>query len=70
MYWAPNAVHTPMHAKEEHLDKFKDHKRQKLAAMTWSLDENIGKIIDKLKEKGVYENTLIFFLSDNGGADK
>lgn len=68
MYWAPNAVHTPMHAKEEHLVKYKNHERQKLAAMTWSLDENIGKIIDKLKEKGIYENTLIFFLSDNGGA--
>ncbi|WP_319268462.1 sulfatase-like hydrolase/transferase [uncultured Draconibacterium sp.] len=68
MYWAPNAVHTPMHAKRDHLEKYTGHKRQKLAAMTWSLDENIGKITDKLKEKGIYDNTLIFFLSDNGGA--
>ncbi|PHN08584.1 sulfatase family protein [Flavilitoribacter nigricans] len=68
MYLAFNAVHTPMHAKEEHLEKYRDHPRQKLAAMTWSMDENIGKVIDKLKSEGLYENTLIFFLSDNGGA--
>lgn len=68
MYLAFNAVHTPMHAKEAHLEKYKDHPRRKLAAMTWSMDENIGKVIDKLKAEGLYENTLIFFLSDNGGA--
>jgi len=68
MYLAYNAPHTPMHAKEEHLEKYKDHPRRKLAAMTWSLDENIGKLIDKLKETNQLENTLIFFLSDNGGS--
>ena len=30
------------------------------------MDENIGRVVDKLKEKGVYENTLILFVSDNG----
>lgn len=68
MYLAYNAVHTPMEAKEEHLEKFKDHPRQKLAAMTWSLDENIGKLMAALKEQGNYDNTLIYFLSDNGGS--
>jgi len=68
MYLAYNAVHTPMEAKEEDLSKYKNHPRQKLAAMTWSLDENIGKLRNKLKELGLIENTLIFFLSDNGGA--
>lgn len=63
-----NAVHTPMHAKKEHLEKYKDHPRRELAAMTWSLDENIGKVIDKLEQEGLMNNTLIFFLSDNGGA--
>lgn len=37
------------------------------AAMVKSLDENIGKVIEKLREKGLYENTLIVFTSDNGG---
>ncbi len=68
MYLAYNAVHTPMDAKEEDLEKFKDHPRQKLAAMTWSLDENIGKLRSKLKDLGKLDNTLIYFLSDNGGA--
>ncbi len=68
MYLAFNAVHTPMHAKEKDLAKYAGHPRQELAAMTWSLDENVGKVIDKLKLEGLYENSLIFFLSDNGGA--
>ncbi|WP_052143734.1 sulfatase-like hydrolase/transferase [Wocania ichthyoenteri] len=68
MYLAYNAPHTPMHAKEVHLEKYKDHPRKKLAAMTWSLDENIGKLVDKLEETDQLENTLIFFLSDNGGS--
>ena len=68
MYLAFNAVHNPLEAKEEDLEKFKGHPRQMLAAMTWSLDENVGKVINKLKEKGMLENTLIYFLSDNGGA--
>ena len=68
MYLAYNAPHTPMHAKKEHLEKYKNHPRKKLAAMMWSLDENIGKLINKLKATNQLENTLIFFLSDNGGS--
>ena len=37
------------------------------AAMIDSVDQNVGKIITTLKELGVYENTLILFLQDNGG---
>lgn len=68
MYISYNAVHTPMHAKDEYLEKYKDHPRQELAAMTWSLDENIGKLRSKLDQLNLQDNTLIFFLSDNGGA--
>ncbi|MDY3070289.1 MAG: sulfatase-like hydrolase/transferase [Parabacteroides sp.] len=68
MYLAFNAVHTPMEAADEDMKLFEGHKRQKLAAMTWAVDRGIGKVIDKLKENGIYDNTLIFFLSDNGGA--
>ncbi|MFH4969444.1 sulfatase-like hydrolase/transferase [Gaetbulibacter sp. M240] len=68
MYLAYNAVHTPMEAKKVDLEKFKDHPRQTLAAMTWSLDENIGKLYNKLKDLKLLDNTLIYFLSDNGGA--
>jgi arylsulfatase A-like enzyme len=68
IYWAPNAVHTPMEAKAEDMALFKDHPRKMLAAMTWALDRAIGNIIQKLEKEGLLENTLIFFLSDNGGA--
>jgi len=68
IYWAPNAVHTPMEATTEDLALFENHPRQKLAAMTWALDRAVGHIVDKLENEGLLENTLIFFLSDNGGA--
>ena len=68
MYLAYNAVHTPMEAKKEDLEKYKNHPRQYLAAMTWSLDENVGKLQNKLEELGIADNTIIYFLSDNGGA--
>ncbi len=42
-------------------------KMEAYAAQVYSLDENIGRIVSKLEELGVAENTLIFFLQDNGG---
>ena len=68
MYWAPNAVHTPLEATDEDLAMFEGHPRQLLAAMTWALDRAVGSIINKLETEGLLDNTLIFFLSDNGGA--
>ena len=68
MYLSFNAVHTPMQAKKEDLERFEGHQRKLLAAMTWSLDQNIGKVMKKLEEEKLLENTLVFFLSDNGGA--
>ena len=68
LYLSYNAVHTPMQATEEDMARFKGHPRQKLAAMTWALDRGIGRIVESLKANGQWDNTLIFFLSDNGGA--
>jgi arylsulfatase A-like enzyme len=47
---------------------FDGHPRQKLAAMTWALDRAVGNIVAKLEKEGLLANTLLFFLSDNGGA--
>lgn len=47
MYLAFNAVHTAIEAKEQDLIRFEDHSRQMVAAMTWSLDENVGKVMRK-----------------------
>ncbi len=67
IYLAYNAVHTPMEAPEADLQKFVGHPRQMLAAMTWALDRSIGNVLDELKKENLLDNTLIFFLSDNGG---
>ncbi|AWW31598.1 hypothetical protein DN752_16525 [Echinicola strongylocentroti] len=73
LYMAYNAVHSPLEAKPEHVEMFKgtfpgDPKRDILAAMTYSLDENIGKVFDQLDTMGELENTIIFFINDNGGS--
>lgn len=70
LYLAYNAPHAPIQATPEYLAKtdfIEDGDRSTYAAMVVGMDEGIGKIVKTLKEKGIYENTLIFFLSDNGG---
>ena len=70
LYLAFNAVHTPMHATDERLAKFAglpDKGRQTYAAMMFAMDENIGRVRKKLAETGQEENTLVIFISDNGG---
>lgn len=71
VYVSFNAPHTPMQAKPEILAKFKKQfsteGRALNAAMTYSLDENVGRIINKLKELNLLDNTLIVFTNDNGG---
>lgn len=63
--------HAPMEAKPEHLKRFEhvvDLQRRALLAMLASLDENVGRLLEALRSAGIEENTLVFFLSDNGGA--
>ncbi|HEX4946395.1 MAG TPA: sulfatase-like hydrolase/transferase [Blastocatellia bacterium] len=70
LYLPFNADHTPMHAKEQYLEKFahiKDPLRQKFAAMHSAMDDNIGRVLATLGKHRLEENTLIFFVSDNGG---
>lgn len=43
------------------------HRMAVYAAMVDRLDQNIGRIVSKLKERGILDNTLILFMSDNGG---
>jgi arylsulfatase A-like enzyme len=67
MYLSYNAVHAPFEAKKEDLKKFKEHPRQMLAAMTWNVDENIGRLTNKMKSLGLLQNSIVYFLVDNGG---
>ncbi len=69
-YVSFNAVHTPMEVREEDLNNVSSNlkgKRKTLAAMTIALDRACGHIIDKIKELGLIDNTLIVFANDNGG---
>lgn len=69
-YLAFNAVHTPMNAREDKLKKFSniaDEMRRTHAAMVSSLDDAVGRVLAAVREVGAEKNTLIFFLSDNGG---
>ncbi len=71
IYLAYNAVHTPVDAKKEYWDKFSsiaDSGRRSYAALMASLDDNVGRLRQTLKENELDENTLILFLNDNGGA--
>lgn len=69
LHFAPNAVHSPLQAKREHLDQVAHIESEPLriyAAMVLSLDENIGRILDALDRTGVADNTFVVFASDNG----
>jgi arylsulfatase A-like enzyme len=65
-----NAPHAPMQAIEEDLaiyDHIADTKRRTYAAMVHRLDVNVGKIIRAIHDAGIENNTIIAFISDNGG---
>ena len=67
------SVHTPIQSKPGYQKKYnnknsnKYHNRADYAGMIQSLDENVGKILDKINVLNLSENTLIIFTSDNGG---
>ncbi|WP_242134548.1 sulfatase [Aestuariivivens marinum] len=66
-------VHTPLQGKEALVKKYKaklkgdDRFNAKYGAMVESMDENVGKLLNKLDELGISDNTLVIFSSDNGG---
>lgn len=64
-----NAPHTPMVAKPDKLAKYShlSGTRRVLAAMMDSMDEGIGKVVEEIRATGQAENTMVWFLSDNGG---
>ena len=67
------SVHTPIQSKSEYEKKYRNkesneyHNREDYAGMIQSLDENIGKILEKIDKLNLSKNTLIIFTSDNGG---
>lgn len=73
LYLAYNAPHAPMQATEKYLNRFahiQDSKRKTYAAMVSAVDDGVGALLDLLSDLDIEENTLVFFLSDNGGPTK
>ena len=68
-----NAPHTPLQAPEERIRRFAsipDKRRRTYAAMVSVLDDGVGMILEKLDELALRKDTLVFFLSDNGGPEQ
>ena len=71
IYLAYNAPHAPLQATKEYYDQFAnitDPVKRIYLAMIKNLDDQVGRLTDYLDSTRLLENTLIFFLSDNGGA--
>ena len=71
LYFASLAPHAPYQAPEEYIDRYKsvaDNSRRTYSAMITALDDQIGRIVAELDKKGLRDNTIILFASDNGGA--
>ncbi len=73
VYMSFYAVHMPIEAKQDKIDKYSKLEKPdarnnpEYAALTESMDEAVGKILNTLVEQGIEDHTVVFFLSDNGG---
>jgi arylsulfatase A-like enzyme len=72
LYLAYNAPHGPLQATEKYLERFPKltGMRKTYAAMVSCVDDGVGELLNTLDELKLTENTIIFFLSDNGGPEK
>jgi arylsulfatase A-like enzyme len=70
LYLSYSAVHIPLQAPDKYIARFKyikEKKRRTYAAMTGAMDDGIGQVLSALRNYNLEKDTLIFFLSDNGG---
>ena len=74
LYLAHHAVHTPIEAKPELVARYAAkmkpgmrHRNPKYAAMVQSLDEGVGRVLDRIERRGIADRTVVIFTSDNGG---
>jgi arylsulfatase A-like enzyme len=71
LYFASLAPHAPFQAPEESLKRYpdiQDKQRREYCAMISCLDDQVGRLVAALDKKGLRDNTIILFASDNGGA--
>ena len=70
LYFASLAPHAPYQVPKEYSDRYasiQDEKRRTYAGMITALDDQVGRVVAALEKKGLRENTIILFASDNGG---
>jgi arylsulfatase A-like enzyme len=69
LYFPFNAVHSPFQSPEKYTEPYASLKGQRrtMAGMLAALDEAVGQVVAAVEEKGLRENTLFIFSSDNGG---
>jgi arylsulfatase A-like enzyme len=74
LYLAYNAVHAPAEAPAKDIKAYQakfpglSQERAILMAMLKHLDDGVGDVVAKLKKEGLFDNTILFFLTDNGGS--
>lgn len=71
LFMSYTAPHGPMHARPDLYERHRSipqERRRKYAAMVTALDEGVGRLLDTLDAEGMAQDTLVVFLSDNGGA--
>jgi arylsulfatase A-like enzyme len=69
LFLSYNAPHGPLQATQKYLDRFPSLSgdRKTYAAMVSAVDDGVGAVLDQLITSNIDENTIVFFLSDNGG---
>lgn len=69
LYVCHYAPHSPMEAPPQYMKLFEqveEYQRQMALASIYAIDQGVGLIREKLEQMGQTDNTLIFFISDNG----
>lgn len=70
VYLPFNAVHAPLETLGKYESRFtsvKDPKRRKFAALLSALDDSVGTVLNKVRDLKLEEDTIVYFISDNGG---
>ena len=70
LYVPYNAVHSPLQGADAYMEKFahiEDIHRRIFAALLGNMDDSVGDILNQVRKSRLEENTIVFFLSDNGG---
>ncbi len=74
LYFAYNVPHTPIQGREDLVTEFRSkvnskatHRNPIYAAMVKSMDQSVGRVLEAVRRRGVAENTVVIFISDNGG---